>query len=148
MKLTYNDRNYASIPPSEWMFIANKSVELISDSVVTAIEEYEPHLRPTDAAIYYLEDKHGYRIANCYKSMFWSDWEILLFPNPHIDETLRINKLDMQVTKQFHQGMDYFNKGYSMPVEDSPLKDGWMAAREMDQIKKRYLQQCKETFVF
>jgi len=57
------------------------------------------------------------------------------------------HKRDMLVTKEFHQGMEWHAQGYDCPIIDSPRKLGWLAAQEMDGIKKRYLQMAKDTFI-
>jgi hypothetical protein len=43
--------------------------------------------------------------------------------------------------------MQWHLQGCDCPSQDSPRKLGWLAAQEMDGIKKRYLQTAKDTFV-
>jgi hypothetical protein len=64
-----------------------------------------------------------------------------------MNNTQNIHKLDRQVTAEFHKGMQWHLQGYDCPSQDSPRKFGWLAAQEMDAIKKRYLQVAKDTFV-
>jgi hypothetical protein len=69
MQITYNDRNYSTIPQEEWEYIAQAVVKNqirgreadISNGVKNSIEvRYEPFLRPTDAAIYFLGEVSFY----------------------------------------------------------------------------------------
>jgi hypothetical protein len=58
-----------------------------------------------------------------------------------------VHRQEMKVIKNFHRGMDLFSQGVSCPIEDSALCDGWMAAQERDQVKKKWLSHAKERFI-
>ena len=64
-----------------------------------------------------------------------------------MNKTQGTQKLDRPVTAEFYKGMEWHLQGYDCPSQDSPRKLGWLAAQEMDGIKKRYLQTAKNTFV-
>lgn len=70
-----------------------------------------------------------------------------------MDEATRIHKVDRKITKHFYLGMELFNLGFSEPIASSTnLIDqaqlaGWRAARDMDVVKKQWLQQVKDGWV-
>ncbi len=64
-----------------------------------------------------------------------------------MDEATRIHALDRRVTKRFYAEINLYEQGCQQPSENSPEHSGWLAAKEMDAIKKQYLADCKEFFV-
>ena len=70
-----------------------------------------------------------------------------------MDEATRVHKLDRKIIKHFYLGMELFNQGFSEPIVSStnPFDQaqlaGWRAARDMDAVKKQWLQQVKDEWV-
>lgn len=57
------------------------------------------------------------------------------------------HKQEMKVVKDFYRGIDLFNQGYDCPTEVSAVRRGWLAGKEMDEVKKKWLADTKESFI-
>lgn len=76
IQLTYDDRNYATIPQEEWLYIAEAVAKVVSGDNLTGLH-YEPDLRPYDAALLAVEDAN-YFVSDKYKALNWVEWKALL----------------------------------------------------------------------
>ncbi len=57
-----------------------------------------------------------------------------------------MNAEDKRIVDDFYQGMQLFEQGCDCPSKCSPKRLGWLAAQDMDAIKKRFLALAKEKF--
>jgi hypothetical protein len=69
---TYNDSNYSTISETEWLFIAQAVAEYVSGGNYTLVE-YEPQLRPYDAALIAVEEANYY-VDNRFYKYSWKNW--------------------------------------------------------------------------
>ncbi len=62
--------------------------------------------------------------------------------------------LEQQIIERFDRGIELFKSGAIMPCDRPdgethdllPEKYGWIAAKEMEDIRLKFLQECKEYF--
>jgi hypothetical protein len=54
-----------------------------------------------------------------------------------------------KISKSFYEGVESYLQGFDRPSQESPSQKilGWIAAQQMDAIRRRYLQIAKDTFV-
>jgi hypothetical protein len=60
-----------------------------------------------------------------------------------------VDPIIQKVSKPFYEGMGAYIEGFDRPSQESPSQKilGWIAAQQMDAIRRRYLQIAKDTFV-
>jgi hypothetical protein len=68
------------------------------------------------------------------------------------DEERRLLQLKSEVVAEFRKGMELYQDGHQCPQSDglkeiTPKMMGWLAAEEMNVVKKRWLLSCKNKFV-
>jgi hypothetical protein len=56
------------------------------------------------------------------------------------EEALANHKSHKKHLKMFNQGIDLFNSGVSCPIEQSPLKDGWICGEQMRAVRVAALE--------
>ena len=61
-------------------------------------------------------------------------------------EALANHKAAAKHLKQFNQGIDLFFQGVRCPVENSPIKDGWLCAEKMREVKIQALSNSRQKF--
>lgn len=61
-------------------------------------------------------------------------------------EALNNHKASARHLKLFNQGIELFNQGLDCPVDESPIKDGWICGEEMKKIKVKILSASRIKF--
>jgi hypothetical protein len=56
------------------------------------------------------------------------------------EEVLANHKSHKKHLKMFNQGIDLFNSGVSCPIEQSPLRDGWICGEQMRAVRVAALE--------
>lgn len=56
------------------------------------------------------------------------------------------NAKDKAIVDAFYAGMKLFEQGCECPAKCTPKRLGWLAACDMDAIKKRFLALAREKF--
>jgi hypothetical protein len=69
---TYNDSNFSTISETEWLSIAQAVSEYVSGGNYSLVE-YEPELRPYDAALIAVEEANYY-VDNRFYKYSWKNW--------------------------------------------------------------------------
>lgn len=71
-----------------------------------------------------------------------------------MNEVQRIHMLDMKITRDFHKGIELYHQGCDksfLPsktdIEYQALLNGWLAAQEMDNAKKKWLTITKDLLI-
>jgi len=61
-------------------------------------------------------------------------------------EALTNRKAAAKHLKQFNQGIDLFFQGVRCPVENTAIKDGWLCAERMREVKIESLSSSRQKF--
>jgi hypothetical protein len=61
-------------------------------------------------------------------------------------EALTNRKATAKHLKQFNQGIDLFFQGVRCPVENTAIKDGWLCAEKMREVKNQVLSASRQKF--
>ncbi|ATW59368.1 hypothetical protein Cl131_gp100 [Aphanizomenon phage vB_AphaS-CL131] len=61
-------------------------------------------------------------------------------------EALTNHKAATKHLKQFNQGIDLFFQGVRCPTENTAIKDGWLCAEQMREIKIQALSASRQKF--
>ncbi|MDM3858063.1 MAG: hypothetical protein PT120_25015 [Aphanizomenon gracile PMC649.10] len=61
-------------------------------------------------------------------------------------EALTNHKAAAKHLKQFNQGIDLFFQGVRCPVENTAIKDGWLCAEKMREVKNQALLGSRQKF--
>lgn len=61
-------------------------------------------------------------------------------------QALNNQKLHAAHLKAFNKGIELFNEGVGEPIEDGPIKDGWLCAEAMRELRIKALETSQEKF--